>query len=167
MDNFNLKYPYRNKDGKISKKKNTDYFGCIPYYIYNYQGNRIKKEIRDWNSVPIIRDIAISLSSFTGQEYHMCLVQLYNNGESGIKPHRDKEMLHGSIITSISLGTTRTMRFERNNNGIFEYIDIPLKTGALCLIMPPTNDYWLHSITTDKTETPRISLIFRNCTGMF
>ncbi len=66
-------------------------------------------------------------------------------------------MIHGSVITSLSLGQTRTMRFENNN----KIIDIILKNGSLCCIYPPTNDKWLHSIPLDNSQKPRMSLIFR------
>jgi alkylated DNA repair dioxygenase AlkB len=71
-------------------------------------------------------------------------------------------MKFGTIITSISLGTPRIMRFEKDD----KIIDLLLESGSLCLIMPPTNNYWLHSIPKDTSLTPRISLIFRNCEGM-
>ena len=67
------------------------------------------------------------------------------------------------IISSVSLGTTRIMRFESINSidGQKKIIDIPLNSGTLCLIKPHTNNKWLHSIEKDNSTTIRISLIFR------
>jgi alkylated DNA repair dioxygenase AlkB len=67
-------------------------------------------------------------------------------------------MKPGTIIASVSLGTTRVMTFE-NKSGLHA---IPLVSGSLCLIMPPTNDKWSHSIALDKRcQGGRISIIFR------
>jgi hypothetical protein len=63
-----------------------------------------------------------------------------------------------TIIASVSLGTTRVMMFE-NKSGSHAISLIP---GSLCLIMPPTNDKWTHSIAIDKRCVEgRISIIFR------
>jgi alkylated DNA repair dioxygenase AlkB len=67
-------------------------------------------------------------------------------------------MMSDDIIASVSLGTPRIMRFERKG---WETQDILLDTGMLCLINPPTNDYWLHSIPADESVTSRVTLVFR------
>ena len=72
-----------------------------------------------------------------------------------IKPHRDKKVVGNKAITSLSVDATRLMLFERN--GIIHNIE--LTNGSLCVIYPPTNDKWLHSIVSENIERrPRISL---------
>lgn len=106
----------------------------------------------------ILKNVRDRVIEKTKQPYNTCVIQIYLNGEIGIKPHRDKEVNYGTIIASVSLGATRTMRFEKSNEAP---LDISLSAGSLCLIQPPTNDFWLHSIPNDASTDIRISLVFR------
>ncbi len=147
------------------KKRNKIIYGdpALPSYDVTYLGKTFTTHVIPWSSMSLLESLSTALTETTGQVYHVCVVQLYNNGEVGINPHRDKEMAAGTIITSLSLGATRTMAFERRGHGS---IEIPLAAGDLCLLNPPTNDHWLHSIPKDDTTMPRISLVFRNCENM-
>lgn len=158
MDPTHFKYPVLTKSGASSKKRNKTIYGEIAEYIYEYRGTTIKTPIRPWSKFPELKEIADRIAEISGQSYKTCVIQIYNSGVVGIKPHRDKEMISGDVIASVSLGIPRIMRFERRG---WETQDILLEAGMLCLINPPTNDYWLHSIPIDKTTTPRISLVFR------
>ncbi len=160
-----FKRTHVNKDGAPSKRRNKIIYGDedFPSYSFIYQGKTVATRVNPWSALPILRTIRDKITELTGETYHVCVIQLYNNGAVGIDPHRDKEMMPGTIIASVSLGETRVMRFER---GGYEMIDIPLTAGTLCLLQPPTNDYWLHSIPRDSTVAPRISLVFRNCKNM-
>ncbi len=53
----------------------------------------------------------------------------------------------------------RSMQFERYG---YDVLDIPLEEGILCLIKPPANNYWLHSIPTDTSTKCHIGVVFRN-----
>ena len=152
-----FKHPLKTKAGQLSKKRNKTIYGDIPEYTICYKGKIIKTPVLSWNQeFKAIRD---KISVTTEQPYNTCVLGIYNSGNVGIKPHRDKEMNEGSKISSISLGETRIMRFERSG---FEPVDIPLEKGDLCVINYPTNNYWLHSIPTDDSTKTRASLIFRN-----
>lgn len=148
--------------GVLSKRRIKSIYGSIPYYKANYHGIENKIEVNDWNDMQILKDLADKLSLITKQVYHVCVIQFYSSGEVGINPHRDKEMKEGTIITSLSLGSSRIMKFERGD----KELNFELNSGTLCLIEPPTNDCWLHSISKDSSNQPRMSLIFRNCEGM-
>ncbi len=37
-----------------------------------------------------------------------------------------------------------------------------LENGSLCVIQPPTNDFFTHSIKKDESKNVRLSLTFRN-----
>lgn len=150
------------KKGILSKKRNKTTYGCIPHYKAEFRGIQVWEQVHNWDDLPIIKNLATTLTSITKQTYHVCTIQFYNNGEVGINPHRDKEMKHGTIITSVSLGTERVMRFEKGG----KRVDVVLNNGSLCLICPPTNDGWVHSIPKDDSKTPRISIVFRNCENM-
>jgi len=156
-DPHHFKYPLLTKAGQPSKKRNGTIYGDTNEYIITYKGIIIKKPVRLWNSeFKTLRD---KITTTTEQNYNTCGLQIYNTGVVGIKPHRDKEMNKGSKISSISLGESRVMRFERSG---FEAINILLDKGDLCVINYPTNNFWLHSIPMDDTTNPRASLIYRN-----
>lgn len=147
------------KAGIPSKKRNKTIYGSLDKYTIVYKGKTIHTPILPWEVFPELLILAKRIQETTSQSYTTCVIQIYNSGSVGIKPHRDKEMKYGTNIASISLGETRSMYFERYG---YEQLDIPLDAGDLCIIKPPTNDYWLHSIPTDSTKNTRISLIFRN-----
>ena len=156
-DPKHIKHALVTKAGQPSKKRNGAIYGDLNEYIITYRGQIIKKPVYPWKEE--FKEIRDKIIKTTEQQYNTCALQIYNSGQVGIKPHRDKEMNAGSKISSISLGETRIMRFERSG---FEPIDIVLDKGDLCIINYPTNNYWLHSIPTDDTTKSRASLIFRN-----
>jgi len=146
------------KTGKHSCKRNKCIYGSIMQYTAIFRGKEIKSKVYDWTEITMLSDLADELSIKTNDNYNTCVLQYYYNEKVGILPHRDKEVKN-NIITSLSIGSTRIMRFERN--GLI--YDIPLTNGSLCIIYPPTNNKWLHSIVCEKEiKTPRISLVFRN-----
>lgn len=151
------------KKGVPSKKRNKTIYGSLSVYRYEYRGKLIETPIHSWSdSFKELEEIAKRIETKTGQSYNTCVIQIYNTGIVEIKPHRDKEMKPGSIIASVSLGATRIMRFDKCNKSS-PSLDIPLTSGMLCLINPPTNDYWLHSIPAAvASKEMRISLVFRN-----
>ena len=152
-----FKHPLQTKTGQLSKKRNKTIYGDIPEYTICYRGKIIKTPVSPWTTE--FKDIRDKISLTTEQNYNTCVLQIYNSGNVGIKPHKDKEMNEGSKICSISLGETRIMRFERSG---FEPVDIALDKGDLCIINYPTNNYWLHSIPMDDSTHIRASLIYRN-----
>ena len=145
------------KAGQPSKKRNGTIYGDLNEYIITYRGQIIKKPVYPWKEE--FKEIRDKIIKTTEQQYNTCALQIYNSGQVGIKPHKDKEMNAGSKIASISVGESRVMRFERSG---FEPINIMLDKGDLCVINYPTNNYWMHSIPTDDTTNPRASLIYRN-----
>lgn len=151
------------KSGQLSKKRNKVIYGELAGYTATFRGTPTTTRVRQWAEMPALQAIRDRIQQLTGQEYHCCVIQLYNTGEVGIAPHRDKEMMPGTIIASVSLGAARTMRFDRFG----KTVDVPLVDGSLCLLMPPTNDHWCHSIPKDpRIAEKRMSLVFRNCANM-
>ena len=149
------------KTGAPSKKRNKTIYGSRSTYEFEYRGKLVRTPIRPWESFPELKDIADRIASVSGQtaSFNTCVIQIYTTGVVGIKPHRDKEMKPNTIIASVSLEATRTMRFEKVGE---RPRDFPLVAGSLCLIRPPTNNWWQHSIPVeDHVKGARISLIFR------
>lgn len=162
LENVPFPHSYLTKKGIPSKRRNKVIFGEIENYMALYAEDVAVSKVRPWEEYPVLKEIADDLERNTGQKYHVCVIQLYNNGLVGIDHHRDKEMASGTIIASISLGCTRTMSFKRFD----KELHFSLPAGSLCLINPPTNDYWTHAIPKDDTTEMRMSIIFRNCTNM-
>lgn len=153
-------HPFLTKAGVPSKRRNKVIFGEIARYTIVFRGKTIHTPVTPWAQFPELERVKCAIEKETGQTYQVCVIQRYNSGQVGIKPHRDKEMRSGTIIASLSLGCSRTMRFERGETAH----DVVLSAGTLCLLYPPTNDYWLHSIPLDPALTGvRFSLVFRNC----
>jgi alkylated DNA repair dioxygenase AlkB len=149
---------WRDKMNSNGKKRNKCIYGSISTYCAVYQGKPSYTKVHNWDNTPL-HILASQLSSITGDNYNTCVLQYYPNEKVGIKPHRDKEVGSNKCIVSLSLGFTRIMRFERA--GVV--YDIPLPNRSLCIIYPPTNEKWCHSIVCeDIPKGPRISLVFRN-----
>ena len=115
-----------------------------------------------WSQLPLLTEIKNNISELTGENYNFCVIQRYPNGQVGINPHRDKEMVKGTQICGLSLGSARQLtmappRYIKENP-----IQLTLRSGSLYILKPPTNDYWTHCIEKDESVTPRISLTFRN-----
>ena len=115
--------------------------------------------------LPCLMDIKLKLEQFIKTQYDMmvtfncCVVQRYSSGRVVIKAHRDKEMTEGTMICGISLGQKRTLTMYKYKTPILSQ---PLDHGSLYLLLPPTNDFFAHSIPTDDSKQVRISLTFRN-----
>lgn len=153
------KHSFMTKAGKISQRRNKSIYGNIQKYLATFRGKTIETLVNHWDEIPILKQLACSLSTVTQDSYNTCVLQYYANEHVGINPHRDKEVMGNKCITSLSLGSTRTMHFERNGMNY----DIPLPNGSLCVIYSPTNDYWSHSIPCEsEPKDKRISLVFRN-----
>lgn len=147
------------KSGKPSKKRNKCIYGSISYYSAVFRGKTLNTKVYNWSRFPILEELANTFSKLTNDNYNTCVLQYYANNHVGINPHRDKEVTNKDVITSLSIGSTRIMRFERGD----QIYNIELPNGSLCVIYPPTNNKWLHSIVTENiTKDERISLVFRN-----
>lgn len=143
--------------------------GCkYSYTMGGYNGRpevTIEREVLPWSELPkleIVRDV---LAEFTGIKFNYCVVQLYPNGNAGIKPHKDKEMNIASSIVGISLGATRVLTFTppAYNRICKDSLSLDLLHGSMYNMLPPTNKHWKHSIEVDPSICePRISLTFRN-----
>ena len=129
--NIKWTHPHTRKDGSLRHQRNKAIFGSIATYRTVYQGKENLTQVRPWDEMDGLEQIGKFLSEVTQEKYNVCAIQYYNNGNVGIKPHRDKEMVQGTVITSLSLGCTRTMRFSRDG---YEDHNLRLDAGTLCCI---------------------------------
>jgi len=128
-------------------------------YTTQYSGNVRNKNVIPWDQIPSLIQLRDLITSITGQKCTVCAIQRYPNGKIGIAPHKDKEMIPGTKICGLSLGSTRTISFSKGGT----IIDIPLVSGSLYVMNDPTNQKWTHSIIKDYSiKDPRISLTFRD-----
>lgn len=135
-------------------------------YTVTFRDNTIVRVCKPW--LPILEKVRDAVTAVTGQPYNYCVVQRYPNGKVGINPHRDKEMDPNTAIAGISLGATRRLIMSPPcyNRVDKTSIIMPLNSGSLYVLNPPTNNYWTHCIEKDgDIEDVRISLTFRYYTG--
>ena len=125
-------------------------------YTIEYFGQTSVKETVKW--IDPLMKVKNKLETYTKEKYNVCVLQCYPNGNVGINPHRDKEMVKGTTIAGVSLGETRVLELQRG----MEKKEYRLNSGSLYLLNPPTNSYWTHSIRKDATKRIRLSLTFRN-----
>jgi len=131
-------------------------------YTVNYFGITSNRPTTVWpDSFAKIRD---RITKETGQVYTICALQMYPNGSCGINPHRDKEMIPGTMICGLSVGCTRKLVMTKGypDRDNYKEFDLDLNSGSLYIFKPPTNDYWAHSIKKDSSTGVRYSLTFRN-----
>lgn len=129
-------------------------------YRVSYHGQTKETLVAPWTEIPPLLALKNLLETLLKQRFTVAIVQCYPKGSIGIAPHRDKEMVPGTIIAGLSVGTPRTIQFTRNN---YEAVSIPLASGSLYVMNPPTNDKWLHCITKQpEVKDVRYSITFRN-----
>jgi len=110
--------------------------------------------------IKIVEDIKERISKKYNQKFKVCIMQRYPNGKVGISPHRDKEMIHNTLIAGLSLKTTRTLSI--NEWGKLPCAQYVLPPRSCYCMHPPTNDMYYHSIDIDESISGvRYGLTFR------
>jgi len=110
----------------------------------------------------IICDINISkeLPIILNEKLNSCLVNLYENGNDKISPHKDSSDSFGFIptIINLSIGQTRILRLTNND----EIIDFPLEHNSLFIMAGSSQKNYRHEIIEEKKiKKKRYSLTFR------
>jgi alkylated DNA repair dioxygenase AlkB len=132
-------------------------------YKVEFRETTSYRPVISWEELPALFELKTLVEAVTQQKYTVCAMQYYPSGKVGINPHRDKEMVSGTRICGLSLGTPRTLSFKRAWNEDSPPIDISLASGSLYVMNPPTNQKYTHSIIKDPSiQTGRISLTFRD-----
>ena len=91
-----------------------------------------------------------------------CLISRYSNGSQHIPPHRDNELVIDpeSIIITVTLGAERKMTFTDNEGTNSK--ELLLQNGSILVASRFAQDFWLHGIEKDESESVRYSFTFRN-----
>ena len=139
----------------------TAYFGNTAYRY-----GHVKHDPQPYPDCPVFDNIFNKLQplvpDFTPSNYS-CLVTLYPDGQSMIKPHSDNEeqICPGSSIYTISVGSGRTAVFQ-NQLGVINEAHIPLPHGSVYSMSRASQSSWKHSILAEPHITAsRVSFTFR------
>ena len=141
--------------------RKTAYFGDT-----SYRYGLVKHDPRPYPDCPVFDSIFNKMRpiipDFTKANY-TCLVTLYPNGQSSIKPHSDNEaqICPKSSIYTISVGSIRTAVFQ-NQLGVINETHVDLTHGSVYAMTRDSQSDWKHSILPDPNiQDPRISFTFR------
>jgi alkylated DNA repair dioxygenase AlkB len=142
---------------RIITSRKVGWYGDSPFrYIYS----KTEKVAMPWTVE--LADLKSRIELLSGARFNSCLLNLYHNGSEGMGWHADdeKSLDPSAPIASISLGATRTFRFKHKSREYKTSIELP--SGSLLLMNPPTQEFWLHTLTkTTRINSPRINLTFR------
>ena len=126
------------------------------------------RECLPWDRVPHIFALKKKLEKDLGQPFNYVLINLYENGEDNIGWHTDKEkdLVDGAIVASVSLGATRDFHFQRyeksHSNRIGSIYQVALVDGSLLTMEKDTQKLLAHSLPVRKlVKTKRGNLTFR------
>jgi len=115
--------------------------------------------------------------------FNSCLVNVYENGNEGISPHRDCLDSFGlyPTIVGLSIGATRHMKIKRivfNENNILSMkndndpknkglsMELPLQNNSVFIMMGASQKYYTHEIIKEpEIKDKRFSLTFRQWKG--
>lgn len=115
--------------------------------------------IHPWT--PFVDELREKVEQHTGHQYNEAVINLYEDGSSGIATHRDTEtsLCQETGIACVSFGATRKIVFRRDG---YEPRNLEPTHGSLYVMLPPTNQFWSHESPKDlNVKTPRISVTFR------
>ena len=118
----------------------------------------------NWNTIPVLEEIAKKVSQYTGVEYDVCLANFYADGNEKFNFHADKEEIGKKTpICSLSFGAERKFYFRSIDNTDLEQQSIVLTHGSMLIMPSVCHEHYLHALPRDKKiKTPRINLTFRS-----
>ncbi len=128
-------------------------------YAYTYSG--ATRHALAWTSE--LSELKTLVEQHTECSFNACLLNLYDDGGTGMAWHSDDEKSLGknAAIASLSLGTPRKFVFKHKRESTLQ-VALILEHGSLLLMHGTTQSHWLHSIPKSKKITnPRINLTFR------
>jgi alkylated DNA repair dioxygenase AlkB len=96
------------------------------------------------------------------ETFNSCLLNYYENGETGMSWHSDSEKALGknTVIASLSLGAERKFVFRHKESK--KKVNLLLEHGSLLVMKGATQSHWQHALPKTKSvRYPRINLTFR------
>ncbi|CAG0885491.1 unnamed protein product [Cyprideis torosa] len=133
---------------------------------YRFSGNTIPA--KPW--IPCLQQLRDELSELLQHNFNFVLINRYKDGQDHIGYHKDdeRELDPDAPIISISLGQGRDFLLQhQDSRGQQKKRDVPqvsilLEPNSMLLMMPPTNQFWFHSLPVRKSQPGvRINLTFR------
>jgi len=147
---------------QIQSPRKTYSYGDAGLVYKDYSGDRTAEGWPDF-MVPLKEKIEVVSEA----KYNYVLVNLYENGEDYIGYHADREkgLVKGSVVASISLGAERDFCFKhiksKNVTKVF------LQEGSLLLMKGETQVHFKHSLPKRKrVKDYRLNLTFRLATTL-
>jgi alkylated DNA repair dioxygenase AlkB len=127
----------------------------------DYSGDRVAEGWPDF-----LKPLKDRIERTSMAQYNYVLVNLYQNGDEYIGYHADREkgLVEGSTVASISLGAERDFCFKHNTSK--QVTKILLQEGSLLLMKGETQKYFKHSLPKRKrVKDYRLNLTFRLATN--
>jgi len=155
----NILYETIYNEVKILLKKNSSRYSCVLSDRLNNEYSNIDTHFWTTN----IENIKDEIEKTFNIHVDYGLVHLYEDGESSINWHNDKEAID-SFIVSVSFGSPRRFQLREfyNNENKFTY---ELFHGDMFIMKRGCQELYEHCIIKDKKITkPRISITFRERT---
>lgn len=141
----------------IETKRQMAWYADEPF-DYRYSGE--SHLAAPWDK--LLRQLRDLIAARSNYYFNSCLANKYENGAESMGWHSDNEACMDSAfpIASVSFGAERRFLFRHRESK--EQREISLKNGSLLLMMPPTQQFWQHSLPKMAAiKTPRINLTFR------
>ncbi|KAL5257974.1 hypothetical protein ACHWQZ_G012807 [Mnemiopsis leidyi] len=135
------------------------YFG---EFDYEYSGGKHEAKAIPPNSylASICSYLEVLLPNY---DYNSTLINYYTNGSDYIPRHSDNEdcINEDSYILTLSLGSTRTMRFTETVSNT-TVADVELKHGSILVMSKQSQQYFQHELLANPDNTDsRVSVTFR------
>ena len=135
------------------------YYGTFSYCY----GNNTFHEARDFSENPYLQKVLNYVEIvYPHLKFNSAMIHKYNSGESFIPQHSDNEqdIVEGSLIATISLGETRTFRFQEV--GASKCCDVlKLYHGDSLIMSQNSQMYFTHGIPKENVTGKRLSITLR------
>ena len=158
-----------NMMGKIFMAKRLLCTYGDPGITYSFSGKT--ETCVNWNSNEGISVLKKYIETITGIRYNYAIVNLYENHNSKLGYHSDKEsdMDPRYCICSVSLGATREFRIQPITKKFTEIgrerpklIKVNLEDGDILIMGGNIQKFWKHAVLESKQPCgPRINITFR------
>ena len=129
---------------------------CGDVKTHNYSG--VVHEVEPW--YPLLHDVRVMIQNSINTCVNAALVNYYEDGTKYINPHSDTGLTGDSVVACLSLGQERKFKVDAKDQS--KSITIDMQHGDLVVMKGPiVQQKYKHSVTKDKSVSPRISITYR------